>query len=452
MILNIDNLGIVKHVSIDLAKKFTLFCGPNSTGKTYTSYIIQAFLDEDRMFPQLSFIAEFLNSVKAGRKVILEKKYITEWLAANCYSVKCRLGDIFAISEESKERLFDKFSIHADFSDDDYSKIVGSSFKSHIKFGSEFLDIDKPSDSNAISIETNMDLSESSVFVIVNNLLRSLSLSGISGVRMLPVERNSIYTFKTELSISRNELVERIHQLGKDDADLFDIVNRSSRRYPQAIRASLKTANDLAVVQKRLSPFAEVADIIESDLLLGSVNITKDGDVEFSPHGMSETRKIPFHLSSSIVKTMSSLIIYLRHLAQKGDVLIVDEPEMNFHPDVQILLAKVFALLSNKGMKVIVSTHSDYIIREVNNLIMASALDERGNGEIVKELGYRDDELISHNDVSVLFFNKTGESVVNVEELAIDEEGFSVETIDSAIMKQNRDAERLYSLLSDIED
>ena len=35
MILNINNLGTVKSASIDLSKKLTLFCGKNSTGKTY---------------------------------------------------------------------------------------------------------------------------------------------------------------------------------------------------------------------------------------------------------------------------------------------------------------------------------------------------------------------------------------------------------------------------------
>ena len=36
MILNIENLGVVKKAQIDLSKKFIVFCGKNNTGKTYT--------------------------------------------------------------------------------------------------------------------------------------------------------------------------------------------------------------------------------------------------------------------------------------------------------------------------------------------------------------------------------------------------------------------------------
>lgn len=179
---------------------------------------------------------------------------------------------------------------------------------------------------------------------IVNDLLRYLIFANMCSARMLTVERNSIYTFKTELSLNRNELIDRIQQNDtKSDMDLWGIVYSSSRRYPLAIRMSLRIANDLGNVQKLQSKYADVALEIERALLHGEVSMTKNGDVEFHSDGMLKSKKLPFHLSSSIVKTMASLVVYLKHIAQEGDTLIVDEPEMNFHPDVQVLLAKIFA-------------------------------------------------------------------------------------------------------------
>ena len=67
-------------------------------------------------------------------------------------------------------------------------------------------------------------------------------------------------------------------------------------------------------------------------------------------------------MTSSIVKTMSSLILYLKHLARKNDLVIIDEPEMNLHPDNQILLTRIFAELVNKGLRIVISTHSDYFV------------------------------------------------------------------------------------------
>lgn len=109
---------------------------------------------------------------------------------------------------------------------------------------------------------------------------------------------------------------------------------------------------------------------------------------------MAKNRRLPFHLSSSIVKTMASLVIYLRHIARIGDVLIIDEPEMNFHPDVQVVLARIFAILATRGLRIVVSTHSDYIIRELNNLIMADAIYSRGDESPINELGYQKDMLL----------------------------------------------------------
>ena len=51
---------------------------------------------------------------------------------------------------------------------------------------------------------------------MLNHYFRLLCFGNIGGVRMLTVERNSIYTFKTELSLSRNELIDRIQQKSGD--------------------------------------------------------------------------------------------------------------------------------------------------------------------------------------------------------------------------------------------
>ena len=101
-------------------------------------------------------------------------------------------------------------------------------------------------------------------------------------------------------------------------------------------------------------------------------------------------------MSSSSVKTLSGLVVYLRHIAKKGDVLIIDEPEMNLHPDNQRRLARIFARMINNGLRLIISTHSDYIIRELNNLIMLNALFGRG---LEIETGYSRIEAIDKNQV-----------------------------------------------------
>ena len=74
--------------------------------------------------------------------------------------------------------------------------------------------------------------------------------------------------------------------------------------------------------------------------------------------------------SSSAVRSLLDIGFYLRHVANPGDLLMVDEPELNLHPENQRLIARLFARIVNLGIKVFITTHSDYIIKELNTLIM----------------------------------------------------------------------------------
>lgn len=93
------------------------------------------------------------------------------------------------------------------------------------------------------------------------------------------------------------------------------------------------------------------------------------------------------------------------------------------------------------------STHSDYVVRELNNLIMAKALQQKGRTELLAEMGYTEEMQLDYKDVAVLFFEHSKNKVV-VKPLPIDELGFSIAMIDDTIMKQNETAERLYAELT----
>lgn len=104
--------------------------------------------------------------------------------------------------------------------------------------------------------------------------------------------------------------------------------------------------------------------------------------------------------SSSAVRSLLDIGFYLRHVAQRGDLLIVDEPELNLHPENQRRVARLFARLVNVGIHVFITTHSDYIIRELNTLILLNRDEER-----IKSLAQRENynaaEFISANKVKV---------------------------------------------------
>jgi len=455
MIANISNLGPIRKAVVDLQKPFTLFCGPNSTGKTYMSYLLYA-INEDSDYFDSKGLDKIAKHIYSEQQISLSRGQLDEFIGDLARGFKSKLGSIFGIGDSMVDRLFSQFELSLSLSDNDYERIISQPCRLVSRNNEAEVVLEKDADSSIIKYQVNIKgqnltpVSLVSLRFMLNHYFRLLCFGNIRGVRMLTVERNSIYTFKTELSLNRNELIDRIQQKSElSELDIFDMVNSSSRRYPLAIRSSLRIANDLENVQKFNGPFYEFAEKIEKGILHGEVKITRNGDVEFIPDNTIRSKHLPIHMASSIVKTMSSLVIYLKHIARKGDLLIIDEPEMNFHPDVQISLMRLFAVLSKIGLRLIISTHSDYMVREVNNLIMAGNLYSR-NSQIIKEMGFSEEMLLKKEDVVVKYFNYAkSKRCLDVVDVKIEEDGFSVVSMDETINKQNQITETLFDRLQE---
>lgn len=451
MKLQISHLGNVEAGSIDICKRLTVFCGPNNTGKTYVSYIVYSMLKSQFYFgdydiPELSKL--FVdNELSIELKVSDIIKYRSNKLRMLMHS----LESVFGISDADKLSLFKELDIKYMDSDEAFlQSVIGMNISSVFDWnGTQFRIIKLPGDMtfviSRITIDTPKKMEDSLFFSwqLTSAIFELITNYPYANTCIFPVERNSIYTFNKELSIQRNELIEQMQAL-KDNSrigrDSVDKLLGRSTRYPLAIRDCLSVANDLSNLKKQKSEYAGFADKLETTLLGGRISVTKDGDVEFVP---KRGQKLPIHLSASIVKTLSSLTFYLRHLATRGDLIIIDEPEMNLHPDAQIVLTHIFGQLMNQGLNLIISTHSDYIIRELNNMISLGAIIDREI--IMKELSYDEGDVIHSNDVSVYLFKpkRSNSRVSVVEKVPVNDDGFSMETIDEVICQLNNNSDRI---------
>lgn len=455
MIAEISYLGAIRKAVVDLQKPLTLFCGPNSTGKTYLSYLLYAIF-EDTDYVESKGLDKIVKHFSEYKEFTLNRELVENFIQDVAASMKAKLGSIFGIGDTAVDKLFSQFELSLILSDGDYEKMLESTCRLISKNGEKEFGIVKDASSDKVIYHMNGENStigrESlmGLRLMINHFFRLLCFRNSGGVRMLTVERNSIYTFKTELSLGRNELIDRIQQKsGRSELDILDMVNSSSRRYPLAVRSSLRIANDLENVQKFNSPYYKIAELIEKGILQGEVKITRTGDVEFVSDKVGKTKHLPIHLTSSIVKTMSSLVIYLKHIARKGDLLIIDEPEMNFHPNVQISLMQIFAILTKLDLRIIISTHSDYMIREVNNLIMAGTIYSK-DAQLIRELGYKEKMLLNKNDIAVKYFNYGKlKRLLDVVDVKVEDDGFAIESIDNTINDQNRITETLFDYLQE---
>jgi predicted ATPase len=208
-----------------------------------------------------------------------------------------------------------------------------------------------------------------------------------------------------------------------------------------AIQDELEISERYDVLQKQISPFNYLAGELEKTFLNGRVHASESGDLRFT---IDDSKKeLEIHATSSTVKSLSPLVFYLRHIAQKNDFIIIDEPELNLHPNNQRKIARFMGRLIQEGFKVLVSTHSDYIIRELNNLIMLHSGTQQ-KPEIAQDLlkthGYAANELLDKERVGVYLF-RLGKPV---EAVPIDDAGFSVATIDEEANKLNQTSQDIY--------
>ena len=78
--------------------------------------------------------------------------------------------------------------------------------------------------------------------------------------------------------------------------------------------------------------------------------------------------------TSSMVSELAPVVLYLRHIVQNGEVLIIEEPESHLHPKMQEEFIRQLAAIVNSGIRVMLTTHSEWVLDELANLVYLSDL------------------------------------------------------------------------------
>ena len=126
----------------------------------------------------------------------------------------------------------------------------------------------------------------------------------------------------------------------------------------------------------RLEDGAGLAARIERNMLKGAVRYENSvaGYPVFSyqPHGWKED--MPLMNTSSMVSELAPVVLYLRHVVQPGETLIIEEPESHLHPAMQVEFTRQLAAVVRAGVRVIITTHSEWVLEELANLVRVSGL------------------------------------------------------------------------------
>ena len=117
---------------------------------------------------------------------------------------------------------------------------------------------------------------------------------------------------------------------------------------------------------------------LEQELLRGSVHDrrTATGYPVFSYQPEGWESDLPLKNASSMVSELAPVVLYLRHVVSPGEVLIIEEPESHLHPKMQVEFTRHLAAAVQAGVRVMITTHSEWVLDELANLVRLSELPE----------------------------------------------------------------------------
>lgn len=248
----------------------------------------------------------------------------------------------------------------------------------------------------------------------------------------LPAARSGILQGHKALASS---LLERLPLVG---IERFDI--------PQLSGVVADFISNLLQLQpgRRRGPGLSAVQFLEEQLCKGALEISAADPKFLYPeiYYQMGDRTLPLHRTSSMVSEVAPLILFLKYLIKKGDLVILEEPEAHLHPDNQRLMARVVARLVRDGVRLLVTTHSDYFVHQISNLVRMKTI-----FELSKRRGYDEKESLAAEDLGAYLFrtdDASGGSVV--EELKV--------TAEDGIPEEEfvRIAEGIYDEIIDLEE
>ncbi len=427
MKIEVRNLGVITEAQIDL-KPLTIFVGPNNAGKTWLAYTlagifghygwmryVRAYVREEvsDTYPPIDIaLQQILNDGSTKFDLVQFAEDFGELYINNVAKLAKKWMPDFMRSERIS---FDDLDVQVNISEEKeriVAQVLDQAWEREIsgEKRKQLINALKESGKRELYIYTSSqgEISEKLPLraikeFLVMGVFAVLHHSFYLDVPIFPTERTAFITFPFN-EVEESKTIEGPERTKKrrpliEPVGYFLTMIRSAF-LTGSLEKSAREGN--AIDNFALKSYTELAQFLEQRILNGNIVFsTPEPDpgreILFRPN---DHNSVEIPVASSMVKELSSLVLYLRHLSEPGDWLIIDEPEMNLHPEAQAQLTEFLAMLVNAGLRVLFTTHSPYIVDHLANLMKAA---ESSEPDAIKEKFYlqRKEAFISKDKVSV---------------------------------------------------
>ncbi len=334
--ISVKNFGPIAEADIDL-RPLTVFVGPSNTGKTYFATLVYAL--------HSIFVDEFSHTPEPIKKNIPHK------LSSHHDAVVLAFKRCFDVASVSDLERF------------------GGSDSDSLEVSLNFSDIDREG--------WHFRLRSGDGKVTLNE-----KREGISTRHRNP-ERNSEKCHY--LPAARSGLLQSYPIVAGSLMDLTLRSDNGPSEIPTLSAVTVDFMRHLAFHEGNGKPVPEIqgiADALESGVLAGKIIVTTSQGgypkYNYCPNGSDQ--EVSLTRTAALVSELAPLVLFLRSLVNPGDTLIIEEPEAHLHPGAQADMAVILARLVRAGVRVIITTHSDWLLEEIGNLTLEGLLIGQTNG------------------------------------------------------------------------
>ena len=402
VVININELGPVKEQVIEL-KPVMLFTGESGLGKSYVNflayYLFYVFSSErmhdyilEKIDVDVNKEKEFSFIIKSGDLIEWMRNDVKKFFVYlyNYDNIKCDIEFLF-------EKIEEEFKI----------KYIKNDVKKEDKdFLSFLIDFNGKKTRTFFAFQQRMDRA------ICDVVIRQLCFIflGVDVVRsfLLPPGRASLLTG------------DFTAQSGSSKLGLYDLFLRDNDRI------NSMTLWNRMINRDNTEFVQQVHDLIKGDLVA-----EKDGLFLKT----EDDQLIPLGAAASSVKELTPLLqlILSGHIPYYS--VCIEEPEAHLHPEMQISIADLLAACINKDVYMQITTHSDYFLQRINQLLKYGSIRAKNPQRyqiICDEYNHNKESYLDKKDVNAYYFSSE-KGKTKIEPLTIGDDGIPLSTFFNAV-------------------
>lgn len=420
--IEIKNLGKIKQANFKI-NKFTILAGANSSGKSFITKALYSFFStinkdffylahlESRQLIQLNVrsLKRVIESINAKQEVlelyeslanqssmlseiILTYDVVSPFMEENAYTMRIMdcIEEFIKIIQEfqlSCSSAVYKYDGAVDFSESirkqlvnirntiqEPARFLADTYSTHFK---DSLKENFQTKSLASLVGDDVDNSIDFNFkglgqITIKNdeLFFELERKGIKTVRdfrsVVFIESPVYWKLKSPLLAVKEQMIFHSATFNKDR---FKALNGVPKHFYDlidhlAIKHKDRNSDELLSIKDAIT------HVLGGEIILGDNN-------ELFFNDKNCNKKIDLNLTASGINNLGLLALLLeKNIIKEGSFVFLDEPEVNLHPAWQKIMVEVLYKLSTKGVNVVMATHSQDMLKYIQNIMDEMTLEE----------------------------------------------------------------------------